>query len=305
MICGVIDVGSNTIRLNIYQYEEGKLISLLHKKTMAGLAAYVDKGCMNPKGIDTACRILLEYKNIVKHFNIRQMNVFATASLRNIVNTDEVVRVIKERTGYRVEVISGEEEAVLDFIGATHDREIEHGLMVDIGGGSTELAFIEDSKIVQAISLPIGSLSLFSLYAEKLFPKKSERQAMKHRVKQELDKISAEGDFTKYPAICGVGGTIRAAKKLDDAQDGNHSAFIRAESVDHLLELLKKGKKDTLRRILQVVPDRVHTIVPGLIILQAIARRFGCERIYVSQFGVREGYVYNRVLKEGSQHGET
>ncbi|MFS0782625.1 phosphatase [Bacillus sp. 1P06AnD] len=305
MLYSVIDIGSNTIRLNIYQYEKEKLTSLLHKKSMAGLAGYVENGALSQKGIEAAVETLGEFRMIADHFDIGQVYAFATASLRNIVNSDEVVRVIKEKTGFSVEIIGGEEEATLDFIGATHGKRIEHGLMIDIGGGSTELAFIEKGEIVQAFSLPIGSLSMFSDYVEKLFPEKHEKKAIRERVERELDKLSGSIPPGTIPIVCGVGGTIRAAKKLDNELNGSSDfRSMAVQDIAGMLKGLKKGKKETLRLILQAVPDRVHTIIPGMVILQTIAKRFQCETIFVSKFGVREGYLYKRVLKEGRGNGE-
>lgn len=103
------------------------------------------------------------YKNICENFTINHIAVFATASLRNITNTDEAVREITKATGLAIDVVSGKEEATLDFIGATHDLDTSHdGLLVDIGGGSTELVSFEKGQILQAVSLPIGSLSLYN-----------------------------------------------------------------------------------------------------------------------------------------------
>ncbi len=299
MIYGIIDVGSNTIRLNIYSYEKKQLRSLLHKKTTAGLAGYVKDGYLTAKGIDTACGILRDYKNIVDNFHIKNVSVFATASLRNIVNTDEVVRHISVRTGFKVDVISGEEEATLDFIGATHALDMDDGLMVDIGGGSTELAFYENAQVKTALSLPIGSLSLFSKHVSKLFPKRKEKQAMQEEILNELEKLGLDG-FPPHQVICGVGGTIRAAKKLkNELYSAKPNSTLETAYIPEILSLLHRPDKSMLRKILQTVPDRIHTITPGLLILNTIADYFGSETIHVSDYGVREGYLYEKVLKEG------
>lgn len=212
MIYGIIDVGSNTIRLNIYKYEKQILNSMLSKKTMAGLAGYVSHGIMTDKGIETACEIISDYKTILENFGIQNVYVFATASLRNIVNTDEVVRNIQECTGYSVEVISGEEEATLDFIGASNVLNVESGILIDIGGGSTELAVYENAKLIKAVSIPIGSLSLFTKHVSKIFPKKEEKLAIKEDILFELAKLGRNENT--YKIICGVGGTVRATKKI-------------------------------------------------------------------------------------------
>lgn len=304
VIYGIIDVGSNTIRLNIYTYRNKQVTSLLHKKTMAGLAGYIVDGYLSTKGIETACAIINNYKSIVNNFKIENVFVFATASLRNIINTDEVVRNIKERTGFPVDVIAGEEEAKLGFIGASHALTVKDGILVDIGGGSTEITTYKNAKIIKAVSLPIGSLSLYSKHVSKLFPKNFEKEAIKQDVIFELNKLG-ETNVNEYKILCGVGGSIRATKKLHNHLIlDNETTEFEVANIAHLLTLLHKSDKKTLRKVLQVVPDRVHTIIPGMIILQAIAAYYGCETIHVSNYGVREGYLYTKVLKEGTDYGQ-
>ncbi|WP_019241246.1 MULTISPECIES: Ppx/GppA phosphatase family protein [Bacillus] len=301
MIYGVIDIGSNTIRLNIYTCQENNLKSLLSKKTTAGLAGYVKNGIMSEKGISTACEILRDYKSILDNFGIENVYVFATASLRNIINSDEVVRNIQECTGFFIDVISGAEEATLDFIGASNFLNVDSGILVDIGGGSTELAVYENAVLKSATSIPIGSLSMFTKHVSKLIPKKEERLAMKEDILMELAKLGSNNQTHKV--ICGVGGTVRATKKIyHDLHELDSSNDLQVNYIKDMLALFKKADKSTLRRILRVVPDRIHTIIPGMIILDTIAEYYGSEIIHISGYGVREGYLYSKVLKEGEEH---
>ena len=96
MTYGVIDVGANTIRLCIYEVEDGRIKSLFNNKTTAGLIGYVDGGELTRKGIKKACDVLSAYKEMASHAKIKELFVFATASLRNISNTDEAIETIYE-----------------------------------------------------------------------------------------------------------------------------------------------------------------------------------------------------------------
>ena len=130
MTYGVIDVGSNTIRLCIYEVEDGRIKSLFNNKTTAGLIGYVDGGELTRKGIKKACDVLSAYKEMASHAKIKELFVFATASLRNISNTDEAIETIYEETGLKVDVLTGYEEATLDFKGAAHTMHLGEGIMV-------------------------------------------------------------------------------------------------------------------------------------------------------------------------------
>ena len=297
MLCGIVDLGSNTIRLSIYHCDQGQFRLLLHKKTMAGLAGYVREGILSDSGILVACRTLAAYRALLDNFNVTHMHVFATASLRNIFNTAEAVETIRDVTGIQVEVLSGEEEAALSFRGAVLPGGVSTGVLADIGGGSFELVGYEDMAITSACSLPVGSLSLYTRFTEGLFPTADECRAMRGFVTEELEKAGAAQLRRKH--LCGVGGTVRAVAKLCNDVYGRDPELrtMSARELKDLYKLLKKGGKDTLRQLLRSAPDRVHTLLPGLIILNAVVKTCGVETVEASSAGVREGYLTDRVLK--------
>ena len=296
MLCGIVDLGSNTIRLSIYHCEGKEYRLLIHKKTMAGLAGYVQDGVLSDSGILVACRTLAGYRALLDNFNVTHMHVFATASLRNIANTSEAVETIRDVTGIGVEVLSGSEEAALSFRGAVLPGGVPTGVLADIGGGSFELVGYEDMSITSACSLPIGSLSLFTRFTGELFPTSIERKEMRSFVQDALDKAGARHIQRKH--LCGVGGTVRALAKLcnDVYHRDPELRVMSSQELRDLYKLLKKDGKDTLRQILRAAPDRVHTLLPGLIILNAIVKTCGVETVTASASGVREGYLMTRVL---------
>ena len=297
MICGIVDLGSNTIRLSIYHWEGQDFRLLLNKKTMAGLAGYVQGGVLSDSGILVACRTLSSYRALLDNFQVSKMHVFATASLRNISNTGEAVETIRDVTGIPVEVLSGDEEAALSFKGAVLPGGVSTGLLADIGGGSFELVSYEDMSITSACSLPVGSLSLYTRFVNGLFPTPEERKAMCAYVEEQLDRARTAG--VRRSRLCGVGGTIRALNKLsvDVFHKPPESRSMTAEELRELYKLLKKDGRDTLRQILHAAPDRVHTLVPGLVILNTIIKAYGVEQVTASSSGVREGYLMDRVMK--------
>ena len=271
MTYGVIDVGSNTIRLCIYKVEHGEITSLFNNKTTAGLIGYVNDGELSRKGIKKACDVLNTYKKTAAFAQIKELYVFATASLRNITNSDEAVRTIYEETGLKVDVLSGYDEAALDFEGAVHAEKLDNGIMVDIGGGSTEILYFCEGKIRDAVSLNFGSLSMYRTYVSKLFPKKSEAKAICRKVEQELKKVEFL-ENRPFPVMIGIGGTIRAVKKFNNdifglSRDNN---IIIDGNLEYLLEELQDEEKQTLSKVLRVAPDRIHTLIPGMLILRTI-----------------------------------
>ena len=154
---GVIDIGSNTIRLVIYKWEEPELTALLNKKESAGLANYVDRdGGLSEAGICRAEQALAEFREILEHVEVERTYVFATASLRNISNTGIVVERLRRSSGFDIQVISGEEEADYDFRGALRATGLEDGLLVDVGGGTTGISVLKDGKVIFTGDEPTG-----------------------------------------------------------------------------------------------------------------------------------------------------
>lgn len=302
MLCGIVDIGANTIRLSIYDCDEKTeaVRRLLHKKSMAGLASYIEAKRMSPQGVDLACSVLESYQEILYNFGINQLYVFATAPFRNIKNTQEVVEEILLRTGITVQVLTGQEEAILGFIGATHDAQLRKGIVLDIGGGSTELTVYDGKQVLAASSIPIGSLNLYKTYVKKLLPSKRECREILHRSMLEVQNLKGLKEAKGYKIICGIGGTIRATAALNnmvfELPAGNRE--IDGDNVEKMLELYSSAPKYFISKVLQAVPDRSHTIIPGMIILNSVITIFGCDTILMSSYGVREGYLFDRVLQQ-------
>lgn len=297
----VIDIGSNSMRLSVYQIENGQLKPLISKKEMTGLAGHVESGCLTEKGIRKAIDGLNRFQLILKNFKTSSDYVIATASLRNIQNREEAVRRIEAETGLSIHVITGAQEAYYDFVGATHCVQTDSGLMVDVGGGSTELLFYRGGQVEKALSIPLGSLNLYTRVISRLLPDKKERRVIKECVLEQLQEIAPMN--VPSALICGVGGTNRALCKLnnDIFTMSADNMVVETDNLKAILKMLQKEDKETILKILQVTPERIHTIIPGLIILKTIAKFYHCSRISVSRFGVREGYLIENELRRDTK----
>lgn len=299
MTYGVIDIGSNTIRLCIYDVSEGKITLLLNNKNTAGLIGYADEGNLSKRGIDKACEVLSEYKKTVSLIKVKELFVFATASLRNICNRKEAVDTIERETGIKIDVLSEYEEALLDFEGAAHARRLNSGIMVDIGGGSTETLKFRRGKPEDIVSFKFGSLSMYKAYVSGLFPREEEVEAMRLEIEMNLEKT----DFLRgktFNRMIGIGGTIRTLNKFNAKRMGlgKDSNIVTKENMNSMLEYLSGNKKGILNKVLKIAPERIHTLIPGIVICDTICGYCECSEIEVSGFGVREGYLYKKVVMD-------
>lgn len=293
----VIDIGSNSIRLTLYEAEGQDFKILFREKIMAGLAGYVEEGKLSAEGIECACAGLLTFRGILQTLQIDSVHVFATASLRNITNTQQALSVIRAATGYAVEVISGEEEALFGYVGAMRELHMTSGAFLDIGGASTEIVTFDSGKPTDYASFSIGSLSLYRRCVKKILPGEGSLRRLRQEIYAALD-MSADALSTR-PLIVGVGGTARAALKLAKHyyKSPEECRSMTGEQLDGLCAFLCGGKKDAIDLILRLEADRIHTLIPGLLILQHTFHLFHAEQLVISKYGVREGYLCQKILK--------
>ncbi len=182
---------------------------------MAGIISYIKDGVLSNKGIDKICEILNAYRELLDNFEITDCHCFSTASLRLISNKNEVLEEIERRTGIFVDLISGLEEAKLDFIGATLFTDLDEGVLIDIGGGSTELVSFQDGKMLESFSMPIGSLNTYNRFVKKILPGKGEKAEIRNEVILNLERSKTSAIAKeRYQKAIGVGGTARAVLAL-------------------------------------------------------------------------------------------
>ena len=298
MIYAVIDIGSNTVRLSVYKVDGDKVINLFNEKEQASLRSYVSNGILSNKGIDRLIETLGNFKAIVDNFgDIDELHPFATATIRDAANRNEILTRVKEELGLDIEIISGEEEARLAFIGASSSVDVSRGILTDIGGGSSEVVVIDQSKVVKSASLSIGSLSAFNDFVDGLFLSKSDKKDIDKEVKKLFadDKMYRE----EQDLLCAVGGSARASLKFynDYYELPSSNTIMDASKFNKMLkDVIDKEPRKILDSILAVKPDRVHTLLPGMVILNRVAKYFYCDEINISKTGVREGYVYSKLL---------
>lgn len=293
-----MDIGSNTVRLSVYKEKGGEAVNLFSEKDQVSLKSYVKDGKLTKKGIKRLYTTLAKFKAVVDNFeDIDGVYPFATATVRDVANRNDILDLMKKELDLDIEILSGEEEAKLAFVGASVSTEVKEGVLCDIGGGSTEVVIIGQGKVIKSNSLSIGSLSAFNDYVDGLFVDKDSKKSIEKRMIQLFDDSSIYRE--KFDFLSAVGGSARAAlnlyKDFYNLEDDTRSMDVKDFDL-MIKDLIKKSDKKKMRIILDIKPDRIHTLLPGMIILNEIAKFFNIKTINVSQTGVREGYVYSKLL---------
>ena len=302
MNLGVIDLGSNTIRLCVYEVVDGSIKTIVNRKQMAGLASYVVDGAITQEGIDVAIRILRKQLKRATYFDPERVDIFATAVLRNISNSKEAVNAIGSALDVPVRLLSDEDEAHLGFVGASYGNTLDCGVLVDIGGGSSEVTVIRKGAEAASVSVSQGSLSSFEDCVSDILPTCEEVAAIRSAFRKRFTKVAKDADVAakdfRADSLFGIGGSVRAvAEVCEHLSAGSDGKVLTRDDILYLFGCLTADRRRFIQAVLRTAPERMHTVVCGLSILAELFDITGAQRLSVCKNGLREGYLIERMLK--------
>ncbi len=300
---GVIDLGSNTVRLCVYDVSSDKkrFKTIVNRKITAGLASYVENGVLSDRGIQVAATSVRRCLKRASRLDASRVDVFATAALRNISNSVEAIAAVEKGAACTVTLLTDKDEAHLGFVGASYEGVLDNGVLVDIGGGSVEATLVADEHDVMCASLPLGSLSAYKKHVADILPTPEELLAIRKDLSQllsvELDGIAAH----RVKRLFGIGGSIRAIAKVNALlrSEATVTEITRAHA-ETLLGEVTGSRRAFIDAVLYISPERLHTISCGLAILVELFERFDAQTLRVCEHGVREGFLIERVLHGAS-----
>lgn len=291
----IIDLGSNTVRMNIYRIKKNQLVLKNSHKETIGLAAYLEDGVLSHEGMSVAIKTVKKFLKEVQEDRIKKIYLIATATIRKAKNKDVFFDALKNYDKLDIHLLSGKAEATYDFHAVFLDAPEENGLVVDIGGGSTEIVLYKNKEIIHADAIPIGSLSAYMDYVKKLIPSPRSRKKIKKKVFKYLKEYGFE-PTTHSLIIHGVGGTMRAARKLLETDfDPLESKSLSMAPLEDLIDFISSKEKQAYLKLIRTVPERIHTVGTGLVILQAIKEYFNTKDMRIFTQGVREGFMVKQL----------
>lgn len=291
---GIVDIGSNSMELRIYEIKKsGKPKSVFSLSEKSVTAIYVENNTLSEKGIDEFVSIMKDFNGVMDLLKVKTKYAFATASLRKIDNSDEVIAAVKKKVGLDIHLLSGEKEARTSFNAVKNtDLTTDNGIVIDLGGGSCEVIDFVNKTVITSESMPIGSNSIDADYVSEMFPNGTEMKEIENRVLNELKKLSVTNDTQRYD-LFGIGGTVKTIKKvlvymesIDDDADS-----IPVSMLDYLLDMFSQPTKDNYQTILNINAERINTFVPGLVITRTIANYFNMSYLHFCKNTVRDGIL--------------
>jgi exopolyphosphatase/guanosine-5'-triphosphate,3'-diphosphate pyrophosphatase len=293
---GVIDIGSNSVRLVVYEGLTRSPTPIFNEKVLAGLGREVQTTkLLAPDAVDKALAALRRFRTLCDRIDVPNLWVIATAACRDAKNgkafVDEAERICRTR----IEVISGKREAELSALGVVSGFHRPDGIMGDLGGGSLELTDVRGHRVQPGITLPLGGLALQDL------SKKSLKKAEKLVKKALGDARLLEGG--KGRSFYAIGGTWRALARLHMWQKGYplhvmHGYVIPAKEAYEFSGLVHRVDTETLSQIEAVADARRPLLAYAALVLEHLIDMARPKDIVISALGVREGLLYSMLEAE-------
>lgn len=300
---GIIDLGSNSIRLILMIVGSNgsyKLQDEIKETARIGENMGPERVIKTP-AVDRAVQTIKLLQKFCRANKVDGVHGVATAAIRNAVNGGEVLETIMKETGVSFRILSGEEEARYEYLGVVNSLEFKDALIVDIGGGSTELILCQERRMVQWTSLPFGAVNL----TESFLPTAEVQPEQIERLEKFL-KAQYSGipwlESAKGLEVLGVGGTIRNLGRMDRKRTRFslnilHNYRIHTERVKQIYTELQNASIDERKAIPGLSKERADIILGGVAAAFKLLEYTGAPGIRVSGSGLREGVFYEHLFR--------
>ncbi|MBV9660033.1 MAG: DUF501 domain-containing protein, partial [Acidimicrobiales bacterium] len=279
-----IDCGTNSTRLLVGR-PGGPTLERVNRITRLGQGVDQTRR-LHPDAIERTLAVLREYRSVMDRFGVDRVRMTATSAARDAINRDELFDGAEAIVGVRPELLGGDEEGALSFLGATSELDPAGGpwLVVDIGGGSTELVVGAAPAAPQAVrSLDVGCVRLTERFLDGDPPGPSSIAAARRYTSELLDRAAEEEPaFSAASTLVGLAGTVATLAALDQRIDTYerekvHHYHLTSSRVDEMLGRLAAVPAGARGHIPGVEAGRADVIVGGIIVLSEVMRRFGFE----------------------------
>lgn len=293
---GVVDIGSNSVRLVIYDRLVRSPLALFNEKSLCAIGRnMVRSGVLDEEGSTAAMAALGRFREIARSVRVQRLETFATAAVRDARNGAEFVARAREAIGTPIRILSGEDEARFAAEGVLAAIPDADGVVGDLGGGSLELAFVSQGQHSGGLTLPFGPLRLMDM---------SEGRPERARaiVDAELERLPGI-ERLKGKALYAVGGVWRniARMHLENVQHPvrvlHHYEIPRDRAID-FANFISGLSRKSLETSAGVTRKRAETIPYGAVVMERLLKVGKLDRVVISAFGVREGLLFSRLAPE-------
>ncbi|MGG1662320.1 hypothetical protein [Brevibacillus sp. NRS-1366] len=296
---GVIDLGSNTARLVIYkQDEQGNVTEVDNIKRSLRLSNHLRDNRLDEEGIAITLKCLRQFKELLDARQVSQTIGVATAAVRQAENGLELTRLIKKETGVTIRILTGEEEARYGYLAVMDSMNVDEGVTIDIGGGSTEVTYFQNRQLKESHSFPFGIVTLTKLFLQSDIPTETEFAQMRAFLASSF--ASQPWLANKKCPVITIGGTARNLGKIHQrsvyySMDSLHLYPILGEHVSSILESIRTLSLEDRRQVPGMSKDRADVVLSGIAAFEALLVYCGSDELIISNKGLRDGVLYEAV----------
>ncbi|MBP5856121.1 Ppx/GppA family phosphatase [Marivibrio halodurans] len=292
----VVDIGSNSIRLVVYESSDRAPLPVFNEKLLCGLGRDLDAtGKLSEEGVEQALHALPRFIDIARSMGVSRIDMLATAAVREASNGRDFVDRARARCAHDIEILSGEEEARLSGLGVLSGTPEAEGVMGDLGGGSVELVELSGGETGAQATLPLGPLRLDTKLVQK--PTKA---------KDLIDQRLAGVDWlsrVRGKSFYVVGGAWRSFARLHMTHVGYplhiiHHYAMRADRAAEFSDFVSKLSPGTLQKVHGVSKRRIDTLPYAAMLLNRVIATLQPKEIVFSAHGLREGCLFDRLSPE-------
>lgn len=289
---GIIDIGSNSVRLVVYEGAVRAAAPLFNEKVLCGLGRSVaSTGKLGSDSIERALAALRRFHAITRSLRVKNLRALATAAVRDAADGADFIARAEKAAGVKIDILSGEKEAELAACGVRMGFAGPEGIIGDLGGGSLELISLESGSLGPAATLPLGGLRLIDVTGDKL-----DKAAMVASTELAKHAWIERGRGRNFYA---VGGTWRALAKMHMEAKGYplrvmHGYALPAAEAIEFCEMIRRTKKVAqLPGIAEVARARREVVPYGALVLERVLKTIAPSEVVFSVFGIREGLLYS------------
>ena len=296
---GVVDVGSNSVRLVVFDGAARSPAYFYNEKIMCALGAGMSQtGHLNPEGRKRAISAIRRFAALAKGMGIPPLTAVATAAVREATDGQDFRDEVLRETGIKLWVIDGREEARLSAQGVLLGWPGSYGLVCDIGGSSMELADLAEGKVGRRLTSALGPLKLREI--------KGGKKAIKAYVRATMQDLHRDMNFETGMRLFLVGGSWRAIARIDMERRSYpltvlHEYRMSSRQISMTAEYIRKSDLTELRGRCHISDSRMSLVPLAAIVLKELIRTFKPKDVAVSSYGIREGMLYEqmpRALRE-------
>jgi exopolyphosphatase / guanosine-5'-triphosphate,3'-diphosphate pyrophosphatase len=296
MRVAVVDIGTNSTRLLVADVDDGKVTELERRSTVTRLGRGVDtSGQLAADAIEDVCKTVGDYIAIYEPLSPDVVSAIATSAVRDAENSGAFLAELRERFALQARMLDGVEEARLTYLGASADRSpVDGTLVVDIGGGSTELVFGSGQEVSFYPSLQAGTVRHTERYLTTDPPAADDLEALADDVRDLIFAELSNADFFTVKqgiAVAGTPTSLAAIEQELDPYDPDrvHGFKLSLDSIQRMCSMLASKTLEERLEVTGLHPGRAPTIVAGVVILIQVMRAFGLNEIEVSEHDILYG----------------